>query len=181
MKNNIFSIFNLRFAIIGIALILVFSSVLNAQISTGGDFAIQQKVIAGGGGESTDSTTMIFRMEGTLGQNAAGTQMSGGDFTQRGGFWNPLFAPTAAEAEISGRVLRGKGQGIRNVFVTLTGGLLTAPRIARTNQFGYFKFTGVDVGHFYVLEVQHKNIKFSNPTQSFTLNDNAAEIVFLGN
>ena len=165
---------------------LVFAGFSNAQIATGGDFRLEQKVIAGGGGESNDSTALIFNLKGTLGQKAAGTTMAGGDFTQVGGFWNPIFAPTAAGVEISGRAIFGKDAenekvGIKNAIVTLTGGMLTAPRTTRTDAFGNFKFEDVEVGHFYVLQIRHKQFDFINDTQTFTLTDNMNNLVFQAN
>lgn len=148
------------------------------QIASGGAFTLEQKVVAGGGGESVDSSGVIIQIEGTLGQKAAGTLMSGGGFSQYGGFWTPMLIPTAANASISGRVIAGKNTGVKDVTVTLSGGMLTAPQVVRTNNFGYFKFENVEVGYFYVLRVRHKNLDFENDTQVFTLNDNLEEIVF---
>src|SRR5215813_11946591 len=45
---------------------------------------IPQSVMAGGGGTSSQDN---FKIEGTIGQPAAGTQMSNGQYAQTGGFW----------------------------------------------------------------------------------------------
>jgi hypothetical protein len=50
--------------------------------------------IAGGSGTSANGP---YRVSGTIGQPAAGTQMTGGDFALVGGFW-PGAAPAGAPA-----------------------------------------------------------------------------------
>lgn len=173
MKNNIY-------LLLALFLAAIFSP-LNApaQIATGGQYTLDQSVIASGGGESGDA---IYKIAGTTGQIAAGTYMSGGDFTQIGGFWTPpLFAPTAAGLTVGGRVVDGKNIGISDAIVTLTGGMLTAPRVKRTNPFGYFKFEDVEAGWFYVLQVQHRRYGFRQNSEAFTLTENRTDIVFYTN
>jgi hypothetical protein len=53
---------------------------------SGGGRELKQSVIAGGG---TTSSVGGLQITGTVGQSAAGKQMSGGTFTQVGGFWQP--------------------------------------------------------------------------------------------
>src|SRR5947209_20428986 len=53
---------------------------------TGPQFDLPRNVIAGGGGTGTGGS---FRVDGTPGQAAAGTQMNGGQFSLKGGFWQP--------------------------------------------------------------------------------------------
>ena len=54
---------------------------------TSPQFDLSRNVIAGGGGSSTAGT---LKVEGTIGQSAAGTTMTGGQFSQTSGFWQPL-------------------------------------------------------------------------------------------
>jgi hypothetical protein len=58
---------------------------------TSGQFDLSRNVIAGGGGSSTGGT---LKIEGTIGQPAVGTTMSGGQFSLTGGFWQPLSGAT---------------------------------------------------------------------------------------
>jgi hypothetical protein len=51
---------------------------------TSGQFDISHSVVAGGGGTSTNAN---YKVDGTIGQATAGTAMSGGQFSQTGGFW----------------------------------------------------------------------------------------------
>jgi hypothetical protein len=73
---------------------LVLGSVTAVFSQSGGPFVVQQSVVAAGGNISTGGN---FQLVGTAGQAAAGTTMSGGAFTQVGGFWqaNLNAAPTA--------------------------------------------------------------------------------------
>src|SRR5438046_477949 len=61
---------------------------------SGGSIDLRQNVIAGGGNTSTGSGNM--RVDGTVGQPAAGKQMTGGTFTQVGGFWPAILGVTSA-------------------------------------------------------------------------------------
>lgn len=79
------------------------------------------------------------------------------------------LAPTAALASIRGSVLSPTGKPVSRASVTIfdtsTGESLTAI----TNQFGYFRFEELPVGHFYTMEVQHREFQFE--PQSFTLSE----------
>jgi hypothetical protein len=145
---------------IGILLLLVCS----APAQSSGPYTITQSVIAGGGTQNAGGGT--FGLSGTVGQVAAGTESSGGQYRLRGGFWaeNPL-APAAAPVSISGRVMTSIGRGIENVRVTLT-----APsgesRLAVTSSFGYYVFDDVPAGESYIIAVRAKRFTFA---QSSTL------------
>ena len=75
-------------ALLGAALEL--PPLVSVLAQSGGSFDLSRNVIAGGGGTSGGGSLQV---SGTAGQPAAGTQMSGGTFTQVGGFWYAL-APT---------------------------------------------------------------------------------------
>ena len=55
--------------------------------------AINPYVIAGGGGTSAAGT---FSLDGTIGQAAAGGNLSGGNFTVSSGFWNAVVTPSGS-------------------------------------------------------------------------------------
>ncbi len=73
---------------------------------------------------------------------------------------NQGLAPTAAAAEVSGRVLTSAGRGISNALV-----VFTAPdgssHYARTNFFGYYRFEDVPTGQNYVITAQSKRYRFA--------------------
>jgi len=89
-----------------------------------------------------------------------------------------LFAPTAANASVSGRVLVGK-TGISRVQVVLTNAATGESRIAQTNSFGVYNFDEVPAGSTYVVTVQNRRYNFSNPTRVVTVSENVSELDFV--
>src|SRR5262245_6648648 len=168
MKNS-----NLMFVLMTT---LLLSGVVSAQIASGGNYTLEQAVIGSGGGSSA---APAYSIEGTAGQSVAGTQSSAALYSVRSGFWTsgPL-APTAAMVTLSGVVVRGKDVAIKDAVVTLNGGNLTAPRIARSNGLGRFVFDDVEAGHVYILTITHKNYGFAENIQSFLLMDNVEDVTF---
>lgn len=69
------------------------------------------------------------------------------------------FAPTAAEASISGRVSTNDGRGLRNAVVYLTDST-GSTRTARTSAFGYYRLDGITVGQFVTIGVSAKSFRF---------------------
>lgn len=66
----------------------------------------------------------------------------------------------AASGTISGRVLSSRGRGISQVTVMLTGGN-GENLVARTNQFGYYRFEDIEVGDTYILQARNKRYAFA--------------------
>ena len=91
------------------------------------------------------------------------------------------FAPTAAQADVSGRVLTADGRGIRNVTVTLTGSSSGALRTALSTSFGNFSFENVPVGEVYILTVQAKQYQFNQNTQVVSVMEDIADLTFIAN
>lgn len=158
-----------------VAILVLTASFGYAQIATGGSYALEQAAIANGGGNSAGG---FFAVEGTSGQSLSGTNGTGGVYSARGGFWNPMLGPTAANVSISGQVLRVDGAGIRNVFLTLTGGRLTTPKISRSSALGYFSFDDVEVGQTYVVTVSSKRFGFAMPSQTVSVTDSIFDLIF---
>lgn len=79
------------------ALLITVGSAAKAQVATGGNYKLEQSVIAGGGGTSTDAAN-TFSVTGTIGQPAAGTVTSNSPFSQLGGFWAWLEAALMVDA-----------------------------------------------------------------------------------
>lgn len=71
-----------------------------------------------------------------------------------------ILGPTAAQVSVGGRVLTANGQGITNALVTLNASNGSV-RTARTNSFGYFKFTEVSAGETYIFNVSSKEYSFA--------------------
>jgi len=90
-----------------------------------------------------------------------------------------IVAPTAAAVTVSGRVMTANGRGIGNTRVMLTGGNLTEPLTAVTNQFGYYHFEGIEAGQTYIITVGHKRYAFSEPSRVIELFDNLSDVDFV--
>lgn len=87
--------------------------------------------------------------------------------------------PTAARVRVGGRVITANGRGIGNTRVMLTGGNLTEPLTAVTNQFGYYHFEGIEAGQTYIITVGHKRYAFSEPSRVIELFDNLSDVDFV--
>lgn len=167
MKRNIYFL-----------LIVLLATGFTAESTSAQPFEITQSNISNsGGGASSDG---LLQVHGAVGQPVATTNGSmGGLLNLRAGFFTPApFAPTAASAEIVGRVVNARNRPIKHARLMLVGGTLVEPKVSYTNPFGYFKFTGVEVGHFYFLSVSHRRHQFGEDTISFTLQENLRGLVF---
>jgi hypothetical protein len=81
-------LFKYSFTLLAVVLAILLGATL-ALAQTGGSLDLRRNVIAGGGNSSTGSGNM--RVDGTVGQPAAGKQMTGGTLTQVGGFWPTIL------------------------------------------------------------------------------------------
>jgi hypothetical protein len=90
-----------------------------------------------------------------------------------------LAVPTAANAEISGRLVTANGEGIRNATVMLSGGSLVQPVYVRTGTFGSYTFSDVPVGQTYLITVISKRYTFANPTRVINLTDSVTDEDFI--
>jgi hypothetical protein len=91
------SLLNLRFVVLLVVAALVLTTRVFAQSS--GAYELKQSVIAGGGGPTSGAGSL--ELVGTTGQLAAGTKMSGGGFTQVGGFWHGVSANAPTDLSLS--------------------------------------------------------------------------------
>lgn len=86
--------------------------------------------------------------------------------------------PTAAGANLSGRVSRASGSGISKVSVSVRNINTNEQTSVRTNSFGYYSFENIATGATYIVTVESKNYTFADPNQVITLQDNIAEVNF---
>ena len=149
----------------------------SAQVASGGDFALEKIVIAGGGGTVQSSE---LSLSSTSGQAIAGPSHSvESPFSLSTGFWSHRsLAPTAATVAISGRITGTSGVGIRGARLTLMGGPYSIPQTSISNGFGHYRFDHVPSGYFYVLTISHKTHHFSDATRAFDLNDAIFDLDF---
>jgi hypothetical protein len=80
-----------------------------------------------------------------------------------------LVGPSAASASIGGKLMTTMGRGVANTRVTLTG-TNGAIRTTISNSFGYYRFTGLEIGQTYVLSVASKGYTFSPQAVSLVEN-----------
>lgn len=88
-------------------------------------------------------------------------------------------ASTAGEGAISGRVVDANGLGISKAQLILINGATGEARIAMTNPFGYYQFSGLDINELYVLNVSHKRFSFPEKQRTVSLNDELADVNFM--
>lgn len=142
------------------AAVLILAVSFGAFAQTGGSYAVENSLIASGGGANSGGN---FSLESTAGQTLAGGNLLGGSFLVQNGFWTFSLTPTAATVTIGGRVGTFDGQGIQNARV-----LLTAPdsttQIAATGSFGAYRFN-VPAGGTYILTVFSSRFFFAEPTR----------------
>lgn len=154
------------------------AAVADAQVASSPPYALEQTVVASGG-ETNSNAGNIYKIESVIGQPVAGANSANSRFTIRGGFFTPApFAPTAALAKISGRILTADGRGIRNVSITMTGADGMS-RIAFSSSFGYFTFENVPVGAVYILSVRAKQFQFTQSSQAISVLEDMTDINFI--
>jgi hypothetical protein len=88
--------------------------------------------------------------------------------------------PTAAPGSVTGRAVGGFGAGLRGVAVRLVDFTAGRSMSTATNSFGYYTFTDLEVGHFYMLSVSSKKYYFASPSKSFSLTADLADMDFVG-
>jgi len=153
-------------------LFLAFS--LNAQ--TGGSVDLSHNVTASGGGSSSLGGSLVI--SGTVGQPAAGTVSTGGNYNLRGGFWAfQTLAPTAATVNLTGRALIRNNVGLSRTMITLQNLSTGATKVTITNQFGYYHFQELDIG-LYLIRATRRALEFDPPEQTINLQDDLANVNF---
>jgi hypothetical protein len=82
-------------------------------------------------------------------------------------FVQQVVGPTAANVGVSGRVSDSNGRGVAGARVSMQnqqGQIVWA----MTNPFGYYRFMNVEVGHTYIVSVEHKRFSFDPRTISLS-------------
>ncbi len=87
-----------------------------------------------------------------------------------------ITAPTAASADVSGRVVNTFGRSIPRAAVRFTDQSGNT-RFTFTNPFGYYRFIGLEVGQTYTFTVENKRYRFT--PQVVNLNENLEGLNFV--
>ena len=144
---------------------------------TSGAYDLSHNTLAGGG--EMQSAGDRFRVDGTVGQRLAGSVSTGSQFSLHGGFWfRNQLAPTAAQVTIGGRVNNTRGGVVRRVRITLTEAASGTVKTTLTNQFGYYRFEGVEVGRIYIVRAESRNFTFTPEMHVFSLVDERLDLDF---
>ncbi len=95
-------------------------------------------------------------------------------------FTSEPLAPTAGEATVEGRIADWRGRAVRGVTLSLYDATTGETAFTRTNNFGYYTFSRLEVPHYYVLTAfDTSRYAISNNVRSFTLHDNIAGVNFV--
>lgn len=162
--------------LVGISFFLctVHWALVTASAQSGGDFEVKKPTVSAGGGKTENGAFVVTTV---IGQPAAGGRLTTLPFQIATGFFSANFAPTAANVNVSGRVLNSFGSPVARARVRILGstGLL---QTAITNSFGYFSLNDVPIGETYIIEVVHKRYLFS--PQVITVSDEIVDLNFIG-
>jgi hypothetical protein len=89
------------------------------------------------------------------------------------------FAPTAANANISGKITTAQGRPIRNVAVTLTDTQTGEVKRTTSGSFGRYSFADVEIGRSYVIALEAKRFRFEPSSRLITPNEDLANEDFV--
>jgi Putative Ig domain/Carboxypeptidase regulatory-like domain len=102
---------------------------------------------------------------------------SAGNF-KRESFDLSIKAPTAASASVRGRVVNEFGRPLSRASVSVLNAQTGEIRFASTNFMGYFNFTDLTVGDFYIVQTQRKGYQFDS--NNFQLFENLDSLTITG-
>jgi hypothetical protein len=126
---------------------------------------------------ATDSNPFAFQLDGFDSKfnrfvpNVANTRTEAFQIT--------ILAPTAATATVRGRVVSETGRGLSRAVIAVLDAQTGVTVYARTNQLGYFTIADLQIGDFYILQIQRKGYEFSGTT-SFQLFENLDDLIITG-
>lgn len=94
-------------------------------------------------------------------------------------YTNVQVGASAAKVAVSGRVMLANSRGINGARLSLWDVQTGEIRYVTTNNFGYYQFSDVEVGRFYVVSIKHPRYVFSQNMQSFSLEDSLTDLNFV--
>jgi subtilisin family serine protease len=94
-------------------------------------------------------------------------------------FTSEELVPTAGDVSITGRIIDWRGRGVRGVTLSLLDGGTGEVVYTVSNNFGYYSFSDVRVGSFYILTANSsKRYNIVDNQRSFALHDSLSDINF---
>ena len=125
-------------------------------------------------------TALVGPNAGTLGLNWANTTNLNNALTNTlpfaGEVYNVVLVPTAANVDVSGRVLTNDGRGLRNAVVAIRD-QNGVTRTTLTGPLGSFNFSDVESGQTYVVSVMSRRFSFS--PRVVQISDNLSGLDFI--
>ncbi len=94
-------------------------------------------------------------------------------------FTSSAIVPTAAMASVSGRVSNQRGYGVRGVTISILNARTGVTSSVITGSFGHYIFTGLPAGDVYILTARSRRHVIDNPTRSFNLTEDLAQVQFM--
>jgi len=92
-----------------------------------------------------------------------------------------VLPPSAAPADIGGRITTSTGQGIGRVSITISSSDGTYIMTTLTNAFGYYRFENAPTGISYTITPVGKQYTFDPPVMVYNHQDEATGLNFVGN
>jgi pimeloyl-ACP methyl ester carboxylesterase len=90
-----------------------------------------------------------------------------------------FFTPTAANANVSGKIVNLSGNGINRAIVKIQSTTGSFTKTGSTNNFGRFNFTDIPAGNDYIITVNHKRYVFES--QLISVEDSIGGIIISSN
>lgn len=118
---------------------------------------------------------------GSIVNTGANTVTFSTEIADMTGDWGVGSSSNPGAVSISGTVTTSGGQPIGNAKLTLTGGLLQAPVVVQTGNFGTYSFTNLLAGETYTVRVDVKRYRFAQPAQIVVPNSNISNLNFVAN
>lgn len=146
------------------------------QVSTGGQYSIDQDAIVNGGGQSTSKSA--YAINSSFGQTPIGSS-SGGAYYHRSGFWSDIFFAAAPNYSVGGRVIGPfGGRSVTGAVVSLVSVDGAEQRSMITRRDGLYLFTDVPSGKGYIVSVQSRRFQYDPASQFISLLDNISDLDF---
>ena len=94
-------------------------------------------------------------------------------------FTNAQLGASAAKVSVAGKAMLSNSRGLSGAVLTLWDVETSQTQRVTTNSFGYYEFSEVEVGKFYVVSISHPRYIFSQNMQSFALEDSLTNLDFV--
>ncbi len=95
--------------------------------------------------------------------------------------FEPFTGPSAAPVSVTGRAMTRAGRPVMKAVISLINVATGESKSAVTNTFGYYRFDGLEADSLYMVTVVHKQHRFANNNQTFSLTQSVEGVDFIAN